>query len=110
MLIKVYGGTRVQENESLCTTCRHSRIVRGHALDEEVVFCDAMTMRPVRITFMVSSCSDYDDDRLPSYYQLLEQAWILRPASCRRPAGFVRASELGEEVIQKFAERTRRHE
>jgi hypothetical protein len=110
MLIKVYGGTPVQQNESLCWTCRHARVVRGHALDEEVVFCDAMTMRPVRITFMVSSCSDYDDGRLPSYYQLLEQAWILRPASCKRPAGFVRASELGDEEIQRFMERNRRHE
>jgi len=29
-----------------------------------------------------------------SYHELLERAWILKPGSTRRPAGFVRASEL----------------
>ena len=102
MLIKVYGGTRVQNTESLCETCRHSRIVTGRALDEEIVFCDAMAMQTVRITFQVSSCSNYDDAREPSYHELLEKAWILTPGSRRRPAGFVRATELRAEEMRQY--------
>jgi hypothetical protein len=96
MLIKVYGGTSVQEAESLCDTCRHSRIVRGRRLDEEIVMCGAIMMGGARITFKVASCTDYLDDREPSYHELFEKAWILRPASRRRPAGFVRAADLDD--------------
>jgi hypothetical protein len=51
-------------------------------------------MRPVRITFKVTSCTAYIDVSELSYGQLLMQAWILRPGSSRRPAGFVRSSDL----------------
>jgi hypothetical protein len=30
---------------------------------------------------------------------MMQDAWILRPGSKRRPAGFVRASDLNEEEI-----------
>jgi hypothetical protein len=94
MLIKVNGGTPVNGDESLCETCVHSRITRGRRLDEELVLCDSAPMQSIRITFKVTSCTDYMDAREPSYHELLERAWILKPASTRRPAGFVRASEL----------------
>ena len=94
-MMKVYGGTTPQQAESLCETCRHSRIVRGRRADEELVFCDAAMMRhTVRITFKVTSCSDYTDEREPSYQELFHQAWILRPATKRRAAGFVHAADL----------------
>jgi len=32
----VQGGTPLHDGESLCDTCRCSRIVRGRTLDEEV--------------------------------------------------------------------------
>jgi len=102
MLIKVYRGTSVQEGDSLCDTCRHARIVRGRRLDEQIVFCDAMPMHTVRITFKVTSCTDYADDREPSYHELFEKAWILTPASRRRAAGFVRASDLRQDEITKY--------
>src|SRR3990170_7505225 len=90
MLIKIYGGTRLQESASLCESCRCSRIVRGRRYDEELVLCDAMAMHTARITFRVTSCSDYMDARQPSYPELLEKAWVLRPASRRRAGGFVK--------------------
>jgi hypothetical protein len=31
---------------------------------------------------------------LPSYSELFEKAWTLKPCDSKRPAGFVRASEL----------------
>ena len=102
MLIKVYGGTRVQGADNLCESCRFSRIVRGHRNDEEIVFCDAMAMRPVQIAFKVTSCSDYADAREPTYHELLEKAWVLTPASRRRAAGFVKGSELRESELRRF--------
>ena len=102
MLIKVYRGTREHGAENLCESCRSSRIVRGRRNDEEIVFCDAMAMQPVRIGFKVTSCSDYNDAREPSYRELLERAWVLTPGSRRRAAGFVKGSELHESELHKF--------
>ena len=79
MLIKIYGGTRRLEARNLCETCRSSRIIRGRRTDEEVVFCSAMAMDPVRIEFKVTSCTDYVDARVPPYHELLEKAWVLTP-------------------------------
>jgi hypothetical protein len=107
VLVKVYGGTTVGEGESLCDTCRHSRIVRGRRLDEEIVFCNALYAATIRITFKVTTCTDYVDDREPSYNELMEKAWILRPASKRRAAGFVRAADLrGVEAMRIFDDPT----
>jgi hypothetical protein len=110
MLIKVYGGTRELVTDSLCETCRHSRIVRGRRLEDEIVFCDAVALQTTRITFHVSSCSTYDDDREPSYHELVEKAWILTPASKRRPAGFVRAADLRDEEARRYFENPRERE
>jgi len=109
MLIKVYGGTRVERPETLCGTCRHSRIMRGRRLEEEVVFCDAAMMQTVRITFKVTSCTEYVDGREPPYHELLDKAWILRPASKRRAAGFVRAADLeADEAYRLFKDPSER--
>jgi hypothetical protein len=103
MLIKVRRGTPLNGSESLCDTCTHSRIVRGHRLEDEIVLCDGLAIHAIQITFKVTSCSDYMDDSEPPYHELLERAWILRPASQRRPAGFVRASDLRDEEMARFA-------
>lgn len=102
MLIKVYGGTASQQVDSLCDTCRHSKIIRGRRLEEEVVFCSAIAMEPVKITFKVTTCTDYLDGREPTYHELLEKAWILRPRTKRRAAGFVRAADLTAEEARRF--------
>ena len=105
MHIKIYRGTPPNDCDSLCDTCRHSRITRGRRLDEELVFCDASHFRTTQITFKVTSCSDYSDQTLPTYFDLLQQAWILQPASRKRPAGFVRASDLrDEELLRHMAD------
>jgi hypothetical protein len=33
MQMKVYGGTRIQEDENLCESCRYSHIIRGRQHD-----------------------------------------------------------------------------
>jgi hypothetical protein len=102
MLIKVYKGTLSHTGQSLCETCRHATITRGHRFEDEIVRCEAQPMTTTFITFKVTECSAYMNSRLPTYAQLLEQAWILRPTSGRRPAGFVRSSELREEEFREL--------
>ncbi len=101
MRVRVQDGTPRHDGQSLCETCRWSRIIRGRTLDEEIVECDASHVRPMRITFKVTSCSDYADNRLPTYHELVHQAWILRPATKRRGAGFVRGSDLEYRELAK---------
>ena len=94
MLIKIHNGTPVHHADALCDTCRNATVMRGRRLDEQIVFCRGVSMEAVRITFTVIDCSDYQDERQPCYHELLAKAWILRPSTKRRAAGFVRASEL----------------
>ena len=63
------------------------------------MICSALGLRGVQITFKVTFCSDYSDARLPSYMEMMQDAWILRPGSKRRPAGFVRGSDLQDEEL-----------
>lgn len=102
MLIKVYGGTRCDPAESLCESCRFSRIIRGRSEDQEIVICDAGGNESTRIAFKVTSCSNYLDSRIPSVGELFEKAWVLRPRTRRRPAGFVRGSDLREREATEF--------
>jgi hypothetical protein len=102
MLVRVHGGTPVQEGDSLCDTCRHARIVRGRRLDEALVVCGALVMEVVRITFKVTSCTEYSDDREPTYHELFEKAWILRPPTKRRPAGFIRSTDLTPAEVRRI--------
>jgi hypothetical protein len=102
MRIKIHRGTPVNGGDNLCESCSHSRIVRGRRVDEEVVVCEASHLSPMRVSFKVTSCSDYLDCKVPSYWELMQQAWILRPQSGKRPAGFVRASDLRDEEFSQF--------
>ena len=99
MHIKIQDGTPASGESSLCATCRCSTIIRGRTLDEELVVCSALGLRGVQITFKVTFCSDYSDKRLPSYMDMIQEAWILQPGSRRRPAGFIRGSELADEEL-----------
>jgi hypothetical protein len=58
----------------------------------------------------VTSCSDYVDDTQPPYHELLEKAWVLTPKTRRRPAGFVRGSELQQEEFARFMREHNRRE
>ena len=105
MLIKVYGGTRSEPADNLCETCRFSRIIRGRTQDEEIVICEAGAGEGVRVGFKVTSCSNYVDSRLPSMGELFEKAWVLKPATRHRAAGFVRGADLRErEAVEFFSQ------
>jgi hypothetical protein len=109
MRIKVHNGTPAHDGNSLCHGCRHGRVTRGQRIDEELVLCGASQMVTQRITFKVTSCSEYADQSVPSYYELLHQAWILRPESGKRPAGFVRASDLRDDEFSRYVSDLGKH-
>jgi hypothetical protein len=94
MRLKVYRGTPPQSDRTLCETCKHSSITRGRRLEEEIVRCEAQSVGTTVVTFVVTECSSYLDATLPSYPELFEKAWILRPREGKRAAGFVRSSDL----------------
>lgn len=79
---KVYGGTPVG-NTSLCATCRKATIVEGENL-QKVVRCCALESL---IIFPVFKCSDYDDKRMPSKYEMEQIAWRIE-SRVRGPVGF----------------------
>jgi hypothetical protein len=110
MRIKVRNGTPANDESSQCTTCRHSRITRGRKLDEELVFCGASHFGTAQITFKVTSCSGYSNQSDPTYFELMQQAWILQPGSRGRPAGFVRASDLEDEEFGRHVAKVRRRD
>lgn len=59
----------------------------------------------LRITFRVTSCSDYTDSRLPSVMEMMANAWVLRKGSKRRPAGFIHGKDLrADEMVQMMSE------
>ena len=102
MTIKIRDGTLPQAGRSLCETCRNATITRGRKLEEEIVRCEAQPMTAVFIRFRVTECSGYVDSRLPTFSQLIEQAWILKPTSGRRAAGFVRSSDLRADELREL--------
>lgn len=104
MRIKVYGGTQFSHGDSLCQTCRHARITRGRKLDEELIVCNQSHTATILITFRVTSCSGYSDERVPTYYELMQQAWVLQPENSKRGAGFVRASDLRDREVAAYIE------
>jgi hypothetical protein len=110
MRIKVRDGTPANDETSLCTTCRHSRITRGRKLDEELVFCGASHFGTAQITFKVTSCSGYSNQTEPTYFEFMQQAWILQPGSRGRAAGFVRASDLEDKEFARHLAKIRRRD
>ena len=102
MLIKVYNGTVRHSAQSLCETCRNGTITRGQRLEDEIVRCEAQPMSHGSHQFQVWSVRHHLDARLPTYAQLLEQAWILKAPNGRRSAGFVRGSDLRDEEFREL--------
>ena len=101
MTLKIRGGTMPHGDETLCATCTHSSIIRGRTLDEEIINCNRTIHATLRIPFKVTTCSDYTDGRLPSMYQLMENAWILRKGSKRRAAGFIHGRDMKVEELSE---------
>jgi hypothetical protein len=91
MRINVRGGTARDDDPSLCLTCRFGKVAHGVTLTEHIVYCSQLESR---ITFKVTSCSEYLDRGHPSLWHMEDIAWILRTNARRQTIGFVRAKDL----------------
>ncbi|HTC94515.1 MAG TPA: hypothetical protein VK699_13835 [Terriglobales bacterium] len=90
--LKVQNGTPVG-NESMCSTCRYARIIKGFSESEEIVFCE-LSYQSFRVPFRVRECSEYDDKRLPRRYEMEKIAYILLSKTVGRDIGFVTPNEF----------------
>ena len=93
MHLKIHGGTTADNDTSLCASCRFATIVRGPRLADEIIACAKLSDQD-RITFRVTSCTEYSDRSSASLYHMEDIAWILRSDSKRKAVGFVRARDL----------------
>ena len=93
MRLKIHGGTANHSESSLCLTCRFATVVKGRTLRDEIVECRKLSDR-ARITFPVTFCTGYADQRLASIREMEEIAWILRSDPRRNQIGFVEARKL----------------
>ncbi|HZR29562.1 MAG TPA: hypothetical protein VFA71_12365 [Terriglobales bacterium] len=92
--LKVQNGTPVG-NESMCTTCRYARIIKGFSESEEIVFCE-LSYPSFRVPFRVRECTEYDDKRLPRRYDMEKIAYILLSKTAGRDIGFVTPDKYKE--------------
>lgn len=69
-------------------------VVRGHRLRDEIVECDALAFGRSRVTFPVTTCTEYVNRQHPSIREMEDIAWVLRTDSSRRRVGFVHARGL----------------
>lgn len=99
MRFKLQGGTARDDEPPLCLSCRHATVIRGRTLHDEIIDCGRLYGRSSRITFPVTSCSEYDDRRLASLRHLEQVAWVLRTERGRRRIGFVPARELKPDFL-----------
>src|SRR5271170_7024706 len=81
---KVIGGT-AKGTGSLCDTCTHVHKIRSKGLHEET-YCRLDTPY-LRIRFPIESCSEYEDKRRPSLYEMKKIAWRIESRN-RGPVGF----------------------
>ena len=91
MKIKIRGGTAQESDPSLCLSCRYSTIVQGLSSRDQIVECRQLE---ARVTFKVSSCSEYVNHQHPSLWHMEDIAWVLRTDARRHQIGFVRSKVL----------------
>ena len=82
---------------SLCESCRWSTVIRGPKIGDEIVECYQLSFVNRRVTFPVTSCSDYLNRNQPTVRQMEEIAWVLRSDPRRNQIGFVHSSKLTED-------------
>ena len=73
---KIHGEhTRPTNEPPLCLTCNAATIVRGTRMGDDTMRCHVLG----RITFHVTECGSYSDNRLIPLYRLEETAWRWMP-------------------------------
>ena len=90
--IRILHGTR-SESQTLCRTCSHVTIIRGGAESQERIFCGILTKE---LPFAVVECTDYEDKRQPSLYEMRNTAFYLVISKEKHAPGFISAKNFQE--------------
>jgi hypothetical protein len=94
---KVFGGTVNYSGENLCYTCSCGQHMKGSLVNEDVVLCHTRgTSPPIRITWKVTSCNDYEDARTPELWEMEKIAWKISADGKRRFVGFLSPKQWKE--------------
>lgn len=84
----VRGGTPMHDR-SLCSSCTYAHHVKGAAVSEEFVICEAIYNKPERVPFQpVVECTSYLETNKPSLWEMQKIAYILESDHRGRPIGF----------------------
>jgi hypothetical protein len=62
---------------SLCETCMHARLVKGHAERQQIVVCTRY-FDPVIVPFPVRECSDYAQNPALNLARVKELTWEIQ--------------------------------
>lgn len=62
---------------SLCDTCVHARVIRGHSQNEEITLCKRL-YEPIVIPFAVKECADYLQKLMFGTAKVKEFTWEIR--------------------------------
>ncbi len=88
-----FGETPDFSAGSLCRTCRNGQVVKGRKFNEHITYCHSHGTDSTRITYQVASCTDYDDKRIPSLWQLEKIAWRFSIDNKKKTTGFYRPDD-----------------
>ncbi len=76
-----------KKGEPLCITCRFGQLIRGYVESQEQTWC--FLGKPIRpVPFPVSFCTDYEDKRIATKYDLEQIALVIEPGKGGRSPGF----------------------
>ena len=94
---KVYDGTPHFSGTSLCRSCRQSRMIEGVRAEDACVFCHSRCAGhpPMRVTWTVTRCNDYEDKATPTLWDMEKIAWrFSKDHRGPRGAGFLNPKEF----------------
>lgn len=90
--LKVYQGTPIHGERSLCFGCTNAQVVQGQQVSDLTVTCFLSYEKPVRMSRAVVECSDFRNRKDPSRKDMERMAWILETKK-GRPIGFFSPTE-----------------
>lgn len=89
-VLKIKGGT-TQGQTNLCKTCRDAHITRDRN-NQEITVCNTGRARLIKAP--IAECNRYDNEALPSLYDLKAIAWVVNTDKKTNKVGFLSPDEL----------------
>jgi hypothetical protein len=88
-----FRGIADGRKEPLCRTCSHAQYVQGESLVNLELICHFSDWGQKVMHFEATTCTKYDDKRIPSRYDLEKIAWQINSDAKAGKIGFVNPRE-----------------